>query len=338
MTFIIICSLLCFLLYFLSCSPSLNVKKKVYSLVLFVIFTIIIRSLIEPKYNNDYYLYFDFKIFGKPTSILSFILNEPYLYGLYRFFSLFSSNKSCVFQCMYWLNHIITTSFFVWLALREDVAKWKKIVLFVLFYPVLDFVLLRNGPVYLLFALYFYYSFRNKKFKSVLFSPLIHFSSLLLLPVFFYRIRNYYFILCGFILFAIALFFIFVPYLQKIDEFQRLIFKMNAYSNMENLNVKMHSIFLGAILFATILFLVIYKQKLFHPIIVFTFLLYFGSFFFNVSVAYRLAVYYIFALFLFGSIEHENTKLTKWLNILAIFLFPVFLYSFSITHKTFVRF
>lgn len=330
---LVFCLLVCFLLYFLSCSSTLNVKQRNYCLLVFAFSTFVLRYVVEPELNKDYFLYFNFKIFGRPTSVLSFMVNEPYLYMVYRFFCFFSNDKSSVFHCMYWFNHMISTSFFVWLILRKDVAKWKKIILFVLFYPVLDFVLLRNGPVYLLFAIYFYYSFRDVKFNYVLFTPFIHSSSLLLLPVYFHRAKNYYIFLFGFILLGIASFFVLMPYLAKMDVFRALLFKIHVYSSMGNLNLKMHTVFLGIILLATAFFAFIYKKALLHPVLLSTFLLYFVSFFFNVSVAYRLAVYYIFALFLFGSVKDENVLLTKWLNVLSVFLFPVLVYSLHVCHN-----
>jgi hypothetical protein len=332
MSLLIVFSFLTFLFYYLSCFDSFNTRTNLLYIICFVICSFLLRGIIDPVLNNDYYLYYNFRIFQKPTSFLSFLINEPYLYSVYSFFNFFSTDKGLVFSCLYWFNHIITTFFFVWLLKCKDVEAWKKMLLFSIFYFFFAFVLLRNGPVYLLFALYFYYNFRGVKFNYVLITPFMHISAVLMLVVFFHKWKNYlWFFLIFCILFPIC-FLILKPLLQDVNAFQMVLLKINNYSQSNNTVGIMHWLFF---IFISILLMggaMLYKKQMRHPFLITTAFFYYITFFINPIMAFRFSPYFLFAFLLMNFEDSRNQKLYRLLNRLSIFLFPVYLFVLYHTH------
>ena len=326
--------LLIFGSYYLASLSITNSRKRMVYLGCFLLSSCYLRLLLDANLNNDYYYYFDFQIFHKPTSFLSFWLNEPYLYGVYAFFSLLFEAKKDVFLGMYWFNFVITTIFFIWLLYRKDVEMWKKMFLFVLHYFLFAFVVLRNGPAYMLFAMYFYYTFRDRKFNWVLLTPLMHISSSLVLINYFHKWKYYFKMLLAAILFIGIFAFISKPLLTSIDAFKSILSKIDIYSR------GMPEIGLLHILFFIFIFgllgagFVIYKRQLLHPIIITTALFYGITFFINPIVAHRFSPYIIFALLLFPVDTTIIGKKIFLLNRLTILLLPLFLYSLFNAHRT----
>ena len=332
---IILGTLLCtFLSYYFACLSSISVERKMIFVGLFISFSVWLRLVIDVEMNNDYYLYFNFHIFHKPTSLLSFLINEPYLYSVYVFFSSFIAEKKNVFLAMYWFNFLITTLFFMWLLFRNDVEMWKKMVLFVFHYFLFGFVLLRNGPVYILFALYFYYTFRDKKINWIFISPFMHISAVLMLGTYFYKWRNYY---IGLLLTPIALFLSYVImkyFFSSVAAFQSILSKINSYSQGVPEIGFVHILFFLFVFILVSAGFFFYKKKMLHPILITTMLFYSITFFINPVVAHRFSPYLIFALLLFPFEKISNQKTIVVLNRLCILLLPIFVYTLFNMHKT----
>lgn len=334
MTVILIMVLFTFLSYYFACIFFANTQKKILFAGIFILCSIIVRVIINVNLNNDYLLYYNFDIFKKPTSLLNFILNEPYLYSVYAFFTLFLDSKKDVFLALYWFNFLVSTLFFIWLLFRKDLEAWKKMLLFVLHYFLFSFVLLRNGPSYILFALYFYYVFRDKKFNWVLITPFMHISSSVILVTYFHTWRYYFKALIVGVIVAFCLFFILKPFLSSIAAFDSILHKISVYSLGMNEVGILHILFFLCISFLFIMGFVFYKEKIFHPVIITTFIFYAVTFFINPIVAHRFSPYVIFALLLFPFDKISNEKRMVLLNKLAILLFPLFLYSLFNAHRT----
>lgn len=333
MSLLIISSFFTFLFYYLSCFDFSN-SKKLLCIICFVICSLFLRSILSPFVNNDFYLYYNFQIFQKPTNFLSLFINEPYLYSVYAFFSFFSDDKVIVFSCLYWYNHIITTIFFIWLLKVKDVETWKKMLLFSIFYFFFAFVLLRNGPVYLLFAMFFYYNFRNIKFNYVLVTPFMHISSIIMLIVYFHKWKNYYiyfFITC--ILFPIC-FLIFKPILQDINAFERIFLRINEYLKLYSIPGIMDWLFFIFISGLLLTGGILYKKKIFHPFIITSAFLYYITYYINPIVAFRFSPYVLFALFFMNFEESKSIKIFRIFDLLSIFLFPIFLFVLYHTHNS----
>lgn len=322
-----------FLSYYFACLAATNSNQKIVYTSLFVVFSVALRVVLDVTLNNDYYYYYSFGIFHKPTGFLSYLLNEPYLYSIYAFFTLFLEAKKEVFLAMYWFNFLIATLFFIWLVYRKDVEMWKKMILFVFHYFGFGFVVLRNGPAYMLFAMYFYYAFRDKKFNWVLITPWMHISSYVMLVTYFHKWKNYFKALLVASAFIGVFFLLMKPFLASIDAFKSIVSKIDIYSQGMQVVGFMHVVFF---LFICSLFsagFLLYKKKMLHPILVTTMLFYGITFFINPIVAHRFSPYVIFALLLYPFEEISNNKIVLLLNKFSILLFPIFIYTLHIAHK-----
>ncbi len=325
---------LTFLSYYFACLTCSNSKRNKLLILCFVVSSIALRLIIPVSLNNDYLLYYNFQIFHKPNGFLSFLLNEPYLYLIYSVYSFFLDSKENIFLGMYWFNWLISSAFFIWLIRRVDIEAWKKMILFVFYYFILTFVLLRNGPAYILFALYFYYSFRDKKFNWILITPFMHISCCLLLVTFFYKSKSYFSVLVFVLLFVFLFYFFISPFLLHIDAFQSILTKISFYLKGISDIGMMHRIFFIFISFFIITGFVFYKKKMLHPVLITTIFIYVVSYYINPIVAFRFSLYVIFALLLYPFNSVINDKKLKLINLLTIFLFPIFVFGMLKTHET----
>jgi len=332
---VILIAILCtFLFYYLACLSYGSSKQKIFFIASFIVSAFTLRLLLNPNLNNDYLLYYSFKIFHKPHGFFSYLLNEPYLYSVYSIFNIFIGSQETVFLAMYWFNCLITTSFFVWLAGRLDVQIWKKMLLFVLHFFLFGFVLLRNGPAYILFALFFYYSFRNKPFKWVILTPFIHVSSCLLLTTFFYKSKNYFKFLVLGILAVLLFFFLFKSFLIDVPAFDSILNKINSYSKNNIGYGFMHICFFTFVLSIILIGFLFQKDNMKHPILITTIFFYISTFFINPVVGHRFSPYLIFALLLYPFDTIISEKKIRIVNQLSVFLFPIFVYALFQTHRT----
>lgn len=326
--------LLTFLSYYFACLALDNSTRKMLFLVFFLISSFLVRIVINVDLNNDYYYYYNFDIFQKPTSFLNYLLNEPYLYSVYAFFDLLIEAKKDVFLALYWFNFIINSLFFIWLLFIEDLEAWKKMLLFVLHYFLFGFVLLRNGPAYILFAMYFYYAFRDKRFDWILITPFMHISSSLMLVTYFHKWKHYFKVLLLAPIFLFLFFLIFKPFLSTIQAFESILSKINIYwQGMPVIGI-LHILFFLFINVLVVLGFLFYKNKMLHPILVTTILFYGITFFINPIVAHRFSPYVLFALLLFPFEKIRNDKTVVLINRLTILLFPLFVYSLFNAHRT----
>ena len=66
------------------CFNSQKTLNKFFYIGLYLMFAIILRFIIAPELNKDYYGYFDLHNFEDPEDTVSFLVSEPYLYLLYK--------------------------------------------------------------------------------------------------------------------------------------------------------------------------------------------------------------------------------------------------------------
>lgn len=332
MTIIIIISIVTFLFYYLASFNSIDIKFKWVIIFFFFIFSVILRHLINPELNKDYYGYFEFRNFFEPTDFLSFLFTEPYLYLVYKFFTFFTDDLTSIFKGIYWFNFFITNIFFIWLLTRKDIAIWKKSLLFTFYYFLFAFVLLRNAPVYMLFACFFYYSYRNIKFRSIFLTPFMHISSLAMMVTVFHKRKHYLFIL-GIILIIVPIMLLIIfPFLSDVIAFQKSLSKVEAYSETGEIVSVFHKIFL---LFVTLIVLItfkIYKKKAFNPILLTAIGFYYIFFYLNPVVGFRFTPYVFFAILLFKFDGSYNKQIVRILNIAVLLLIPYFLFTLFDTH------
>jgi hypothetical protein len=321
-----------FIFYFLTCFNTLDLDHKYLFALFFLIGTIIIRVQIDVTLNKDYYGYYDHFNFDSRTNMIELFFSEPYLYFLFKFFEIFTNDKSAIFNLIYWFTFLLVNMFYIWLAFRKDVQMWKKMLLFVFYYFLFGFVLLRNGPAYLLFGLYFYYSYRGIKFNEVLLTPFIHISSLAMLITFFHKNKYYFrFFLITIIVVSLTI-LVLMPLLSEMLVLQNSISKADSYSVEVEVVSVFHKIYF---LFITVVFLFscyTYKNKIINPIILTTFILYYVGFMINPVVGFRFTPYIFFAILFFNFDGSFNNQFTKVLNLISFFLFPYFIYTLLDTH------
>jgi hypothetical protein len=333
MILIIILTFLIFLSYYLSSINSLRLEYKIVFIFGFLLFGSALRVIINPELNNDYYGYFDLHNFDTPDNFLTFLFSEPYLLIIYKFFNLFTTNKQIIFLEIYWFNFIITNIFFLWLATRKDVVLWKKMIIFVFYFVLFGFVLLRNGPVYMLFAYFFYYSFRNKNYKKIIFTPFMHMSAIALVILLFHKRRNYLKILFLVILGLIPIFIFFImPILSEVEAISRSMSKFDSYSEeLESVSVfhKVGLLFTTIIVFITMF---VYKKKAINPIFITTIVFYYIAYLINPIMGFRFSPYLFFSILLFDYNGSHSSTLIRKLNIISFLLFPYFIFTLFNSH------
>lgn len=330
---IIFISILFFNYYFL-CQNHIKHENKVFYLLLFILLSIVFRLLIPTDINKDYIGYYELYNYDNPENILSFLISEPYLFIIYKFFELFTSNKRIIIECIYWFNLLISIYFYIWLAFRKDIELWKKVVIFVFYYFLTSYIVLRNAPVYFIYSYFFYYSFRAIQYRKIFFSPFMHLSSVPFLLLLFYKSKNYFLYLSlALLLFIPILFFVVFPIIDSIEELQQSLNKVDAYTEGESEVGVFHKIYFC---FITLLFIISWlniKKKLFHPLIITTFIIYYISFFINPVIGFRFSPYIILVLLLNNFEGKYNfPALTKVLNLIIILLLPYFIFTFIDTH------
>ncbi len=323
-----------FFFYYLSCFNSLKIDYKIIFIGLFLIVSTLFRTVVSPELNKDYFGYFDLHNFEDPEDIFSFLFSEPYLYLIYKFFNFIISDKKTIFTAIYWFNFSVNNVFFIWLATRLDLAIWKKMLLFVFYYFLFGFVLLRNGPVYILFACFFYYSYRNKRFNKVWITPFMHLSAISLVVTFFHKNKYYLRIFFLLLIIIIPIFLLYIlPLLNDLIAFQNSMHKVDSYSEgMQVVSVfhKLYFVFISAILVLTTF---IYRKQVFHPILVTTSVLYYISFFVNPVLGFRFSPYVLMAVLFFNSSNKQISKWNKYLNLISLLMLPYFIFTFLDTHS-----
>jgi hypothetical protein len=325
-------SVLIFLFYFLASFNTSDAKTRFVFIGLFVLSTFVLRFLMRPELNKDYFGYFDLFDFKLPENVLSAVLGEPYLKILYVFFNLFTDDKSIVFTCIYWFNLLFSNAFFIWVVTRTDVQMWKKIILFSFFYFLFAFVLIRNSPVYILFAMYFYYSFRKENFNWILVTPFIHISSIAVLITYFHKRQNYYTLFLVFSVVVAVLLVLVLPKVSNSFALELTLSKVSTYSaEMDVVSVfhKVYFVFISGVVLITAF---VYKKQMIHPIISTTILLYYISFTVNPIVGFRFAPYLLFSILLFNYTGTYHRQFTKIFNLISFLMLPYFIYTLIDTH------
>ena len=333
MNLIILLTFLMFLFYYLASFNTLKLDHQWFLLIFFFICSFILRLVIDPNINKDYYAYYNLYNYTSPDNFISFLLSEPYLFMIYKFFSFFTSDKVATFKCIYWFNFLISNLFFIWLATRKDILIWKKIVLFVFYYFLFGFVLLRNTPVYIIYACFFYYSYRNKKFNKILLTPFIHFSGLSLLVLVFQKNKYYLRIFFSSILILLPLVIYYImPILSSIGSTKDLLLKLETYQlSVKNSSIfhSIHVVFVTLTILTSIFF---YKKKALNPIFITTFFIYYISYFINPVLGFRFSPYVFFAIFLFNFNGNHNSTAERNISLASLLLFPYLVSTLLSTH------
>ena len=165
----------------------------------------------------------------------------------------------------------------------------------------------------------------------------MHLSSAPFLLLLFYKSKNYFkYLFLALILFIPILFIVVLPIIDSIEELQQSLNKVDAYTEGGSEVGVFHKIYFC---FITLLFIFSWlniKKKLFHPIIITTFIIYYISFFINPVIGFRFSPYIILVLLLNNFEGKYNfPALTKVLNLIIILLLPYFIFTFIEVIKSF---
>ena len=327
----IIVTIIVFLFFYLSCWNYSNISYKYIFIFLFLIFACYLRSIIPIELNKDYYGYFEFYNFEDSENILGFLISEPYLYLVYKFFKFFIIDHTSIINLIYLFNFILINIFFVWLARKNDLNVWKKIIFLVFYYFLFAYITLRNAPAYVLFSVFCYYAYRNKKFNTILLMPFMHLSTLPFLISIFHNKKNYtrYLFLMFLLLTPVLLFYIF-PLLNSLTEFNHLTNKSNAYL-VEELNAgKFHYIYLA---FISIICLKLFLfDKIFHPILITTIVFYYVAFYLNPVLGFRYSPYFFMAWLTLKTRKNTNSKIIYYFNLSSFATVIFFIFTLYDTH------
>lgn len=331
MSFIILVSLIVFICYYLSCLEYSSFSQKYFFISLFLFTSCFLRFYIPEEINKDYYGYLN-KSYSNPEGFLTFLISEPYLYLVFKLFNLFENDRIVIFSFIYWFNFLLVTLFFVWLSMKKDVKLWKKIIIFVFYYFLFGYVVLRNSPVYILFALFCYSSYKNQKFNAFLLTPLMHLSALPVTLIVFFKKKYYLKYLFFLSLLLIPVFVIYImPLIENLIELQSIVDKANVYSkgadNMYNIIHTVYFIFISLLVFKTLFF-----DRVFHPIIFTTIGLYYLFFIMNPVLGFRYSPYLFISILLFSNEKITISKFDYYLNRLSLFTMPYFIYTLYDTH------
>lgn len=320
--------------YYLLCQNCVKYQNKVGYSLLFVFLSIVLRLLIPTELNKDYVGYFVLYNFEKPENLISFLVSEPYLYILYSFFQLFISDKGIVIECIYWFNLLISLYFYIWLAFRKDIELWKKIIIFVFYYFLTSYVVLRNAPVYFAFSYFFYYSFRSIRYNKIIFTPFMHISSIPLLLLIFHKSKRYYSYLISALVIVMPIVITKVlPIVESVEEVRSSLDKAGTYSEAMNEVGFFHKIYFCFISGIFVVGWINYQKQVLHPLIITTFIMYYLSFFVNPVMGFRFSPYVIFAITLNNFKGKYNlSAATKALNLIIFLLLPYFIFTFIDTH------
>lgn len=320
--------------YYLLCQNHIKLNNKIIYLIFFIFLSIVLRIIIPTNLNKDYFGYFELYNFENPENLVSFLISEPYLYVLYNFFEVFTSNKEIIIECIYWFNLLISIYFYIWLAFRKDLVLWKKVIIFIFYYFLTSYVVLRNAPVYFIYSYFFYYSFRSIKYKKIILTPFMHLSSVPLLMLLFQKSKKYFkYLFLAIIIFIPILFILIFPIIKSIEELQLSLNKVDAYAEGMNEVSIFHKLFFCFITGLLFFCWINLKKRIFHPIIITTFIIYYISYYINPVIGFRFSPYLIFAILLNNYKGYYSfPALTKALNCIIILLLPYFIYTFINTH------
>ena len=144
-----------FIIYYFLCINKKNSIKIPFSFIFFLlsfVFFLLVDFSKMPDYQ-EYYNVIGLEVKGQSLNTL---FSEPYYFQIVNFFNLTLSKEASI-NIFYFINTLLTTSFFLWLSFKIDISPWKKVFLYSMYYYLFSFVLLRNTPSYILLAISFYY-------------------------------------------------------------------------------------------------------------------------------------------------------------------------------------
>lgn len=317
-----------FLFYYVLCKTCNHLKYFNLLAVLFFCVSLLLRLYVNIKDNADFggYSLWEFT----PLEInFSLLFSEPWFYALVNFFHNITDDGLVALEIVYYINFFLSTIFFIWVASKTDIAQWKKVLFFTMFYILFTYTTLRNTPAYILVGLSFYAVQRGKKKYVGFLSFLAHTSSIpaISATVLGFRKPSAKFL-------ALLIFFsIIASYILQLPELSHISDKYDVYSVSDSNTGSsiFHLIYFGVLLSITIFLFVKNKPYVYNNIYIFIFSLYLAMFFQSSVMGFRFSVYLIIFLCLHPYIKKPN-RLDSIFNRLSLILVGYFIYTFYANH------
>lgn len=315
-----------FLTYYWICVVK---KQKILltTLVLtFIGLAFFLRIQVPPEMSKDYIAYSQIeKLDQLNVSLYSFFL-EPYRHFLVKILNILSSDKNQVVLMYYYVNLIINSMLFIWIARIKDMSTWRKLLFFSLYYVVFSYVWLRAGIAYLIISYFIYYGFRNKIKPWGFAAPLFHLSSL---PIIYLWLLKYVRVSLRPVLIIILILSLLLFISSEYS--YHLTGKINQYIETgESKDNILHHAYFSTLTTLFIIYLFHNKKHLSDYFILSLYLLYSITHFTNVVAGQRLSHYLIITI-LFLPVDQFKKPLisNKKSGILAIFFIFIFYFKFS---------
>lgn len=288
-----------------------NINLRIILAFLFVVLCFIIKWNIDVSKMPDYPNYF--KIIGIIEPELSFkmLFAEPYYFQFVNYLYKTHSAADSI-KYFYNINFFLTLTFFVWLSFLNDISIWKKIVLFVFYFYLFSYVLLRNTPAYVLIGVLYYYLHKKIYIKFCILSFLAHLSSFPILFFSFFKNKKgdkKLFIL-------LVLFFLGFNILLSLPIFG-VYEKFTSYQEGQEYGQSIfHKIYFVVIILINLYLLLKNKNLVFNYTYSFIFLTYFFIQIASPVMGFRFSIYMILYLLINPELK-LNYQLEKWFNWLS---------------------
>lgn len=306
-----------FITYYVMC-----VQKRIIYIYIFLFLSLLLKFNIDVTIVPDFIAYsrliesdfdFDFDYIS--------LFSEPYFYYLGKIFKKYFTSYTSL-TLFYYINFIITLSFFVWLAFIDTIATWRKLILLSLYYFLFSYVLLRNTPAYLLCGLLFYSLNKDDLCKISFSSFLFHLTSapILAFSIFKNRVVDKKMLLF-LLLYSSILKGVFTLEIFGLYE------KFITYSTSEEYGVSLfHRVYFYAFICFNLFLLVYRRNVVYNYTYSFMFTTYLFLQLFSPVMGFRFSIYLIIYLMLHPSLEF-NKNITRVLDIVTISLVMLSLFN-----------
>jgi hypothetical protein len=311
-----------FIIYFILCINKKNNFKIPFS-ILFFLLSFVFFLLVDFSKMPDYQEYFDVIGLQGKDGAFNILFSEPYYFQLVNFFNL-SLSKEASINVFYFINTLITTSFFIWISFKEDISPWKKVFLYSMYYYLFSFVLLRNTPSYILLATSFYYLNYKKIFLPSLLSFLCHISSLPLIVFSFFKNKKANFLLI-FICFGYIFLFNILTKLEVFGIYEKLTIYKDDNQYGQGL---FHKIYFYLFIILNLILLLFKKDLILNYTYVFIFLTYIFLQFIGPVMGFRFSIYLIFYLIMTKNYKEVEIKNYSYFNILSFFTIIILVFNY----------
>jgi len=303
--------------YYLSCLK-LSKDNKYISITLFFILAIGFKLLI-PLDNRlpDYEVYYELLGSNNEKLSIDYLISEPYFYSMTNMLQLFF-NKTSSLQIFYYINFFLSLIFFTWLALKTNIITWKKYLLYILYFPLFSFILLRNAPAYISLALLFFYLNEKKYFKISFLAFLSHISSIPAIFSSFFNNKKIGFLLIPILLFFIFLFF----YLIQSQDFI-LFNKFESYQNIDEFGQNIfHKLYFISMILLFLSLILKYYNSFYNYTFIILYLVYFLLQYISPIMGFRFSIYIIIYILLNKHFKFSR-NIDRYLNLYSFLFIPI---------------